>query len=249
MIEDTDKAADRISPHGAASCEVPPTVLADAAWEFGIQRTRLWQARPGPDRQDKDAIMTNGNLHDGNSAANGHLNGMSANGNGAAADTPADGDIGQPVLGPEGAQITINAQYVRDLSFENPRAPHSLMQQQASPEVNVEVDVRAGALQQDLYEVVLALKISAKHAEEPVFIVELQYAGIGTIRAGSPELLTHLVLVEMPRLLFPYARAIISEATRDGGFPPLLLNPIDFVELLRRRQAAEAAAANAPAIV
>ena len=144
---------------------------------------------------------------------------------------PAGTDAAQAA---QGQQLIINAQYVKDLSFENPRAPHSLRQQTAQPSVEINVDVKAQNLGQDTFEVVLTIKSSAKIQEEPLFLVELAYAGVITIRNVSQDMLSAVVLVETPRLLFPFARNIIADTTRDGGFPPLMINPIDFGELLRR---------------
>ena len=138
-------------------------------------------------------------------------------------------------------QLIVNAQYIKDLSFENPRAPHSLMQQKEPPEVQLGVDVKAQALGQDVYEVVLTVSANATTAGEAVFVVELAYAAVVTVRNTPQELMAPMLLVETPRLLFPFARSVIAAATRDGGFPPLLLHPVDFAELLRRQQAMQAA--------
>lgn len=154
-------------------------------------------------------------------------------GNGPAA--PGTG-AAQPVPQPPGQQLIINAQYVKDLSFENPRAPNSLRQQATQPAVEINVDVKAQSLAQDTYEVVLTIKCSANMQSEALFLVELAYAAVVTVRNVPQELLSAVVLVETPRLLFPFARNIIAETTRDGGFPPLMINPIDFGELLRRNQ-------------
>lgn len=135
-------------------------------------------------------------------------------------------------------QLIVNAQYVKDLSFENPRAPHSLLQQKEPPEVQLGVDVKAQALGQDIYEVVLTVNANAKAGGEAVFVAELAYAAVVTVRNTPQDMLPMLLLVETPRLLFPFARAVIAGATREGGFPPLLLHPVDFAELLRRQQAA-----------
>ena len=142
----------------------------------------------------------------------------------------------------QGQQLVVNAQYIKDLSFENPRAPHSLRPQQTQPSVEINVDVRAQNLGPDSYEVVLTIKSSAKIQEEALFLVELTYAGVVTVRNVPQEFLSAVVLVETPRLLFPFARNIIADTTRDGGFPPLMINPIDFAELVRRNTAGQAAA-------
>jgi preprotein translocase subunit SecB len=150
--------------------------------------------------------------------------------------TAPTSDGGQPQQQLTG-HLQINAQYAKDLSFENPRAPQSL-QQQTQPEVQINVDVQARSLGgPDMYEVVLQISANAKIQNEPVFVVELTYAAVVTARSENQELLALLILVETPRLLFPFAREIVAAAVRDGGFPPLLINPIDFAELLRRRQA------------
>lgn len=154
------------------------------------------------------------------------------NGNGAAAAA-------------EPPQLFVNAQYVKDLSFENPRAPHSLIQQKAQPEVALDVDVKVANLAPELYEVALTISATAKAEGETVFIVQLTYCGVVTAKNAPQPILTTMILVETPRLLFPFARNVIASATRDGGFPPLLINPIDFSELMRREQAQAGATATA----
>ena len=161
-------------------------------------------------------------------------------GNGSPADQP-------PTGAPAPQQLLINAQYIKDLSFENPRAPQSLMQQAGPPSVDINVDVNVQSLGPENYEVVLSIKASAKAQDDTLFLVELAYAGIVTIRNVPQQTLGAVVMVEVPRLLFPFARNIIAETTRDGGFPPLMINPIDFSELARRNAAAaEQPAATVP---
>jgi preprotein translocase subunit SecB len=134
------------------------------------------------------------------------------------------------------APIAVKAQYIRDLSFENPSAPRSLQRLQEVPQVNINVNVDAKALEKRDWEVTLELKADAKRDDEMVFIIELVYAGVFEISEHIPdEGVRPLLLIECARLLFPFARDILSSATRDGGLPPLLLQPIDFVELYRRR--------------
>jgi len=148
---------------------------------------------------------------------------------------------GQGEMSPEMAaglqQLIVNAQYIKDLSFENPRAPQSLIQQPTQPSVDINVDVKAQNLGPEVYEVVLTINVTARIQEEPVFLVELAYGTVVTVKNVPQEMLAQLILVETPRIAFPFARAIIANATRDGGFPPLMINPIDFAELLRRQQA------------
>ena len=156
-----------------------------------------------------------------------------ATGNGPSAPQPPAGAAAQP----QQQQLIVNAQYIKDLSFENPRAPNSLRQQTAPPAVEINVDVKAQGMGQDNYEVVLTINASAKVQDEALFLIELSYAGLITVRNVPEELLGSVVLVETRRLLFPFARNIVAETTRDGGFPPLLINPIDFSEVLRRNTA------------
>lgn len=135
-------------------------------------------------------------------------------------------------------QVFINAQYVKDFSFENPRAPQSLMQTQAAPEVQIGVDVKAQTLAPGLFEVLLTIHADAKSGADRVFLVELVYGAVTTVQNVPEADLPRILLVETPRLLFPFARAVVANATREGGFMPLLLRPIDFTELLRQQQAA-----------
>jgi preprotein translocase subunit SecB len=159
------------------------------------------------------------------------------------ADTETDGAAVEspPAATPRAAQqLVINAQYIKDFSFENPRAPQSLTQQTQTPAVDINVDVKASTLGADNYEVVLTINASAKVEAGPLFVLELVYGAVATVRNIPQPALAPIILVEVPRLMFPFARNIIADATRDGGFPPLMINPIDFMELLRREQGAGA---------
>ena len=126
-------------------------------------------------------------------------------------------------------QAGILAQYVKDLSFENPNAPGSLqMQGQPKIEINVNVNARAGG--QDMSEVELKIEASARVQEtgQLAFQVELLYAGLFRLVGAPQEALEPFLVVEAPRILFPFARRVIADCVRDGGFPPLMLEPIDF---------------------
>jgi preprotein translocase subunit SecB len=144
---------------------------------------------------------------------------------------------------PTNLTFAINMQYVKDLSFENPRAPQVFTSNDRAPQVQVNVDVGARQVAENVYEITLVLNAEAKAGEDTVFVVELTYAGLFTVPPLPQEQLRPLLLIECPRLLFPFARAIVADATRDGGFPPLMINPIDFAALYRRQ--AETAAAPA----
>lgn len=148
-----------------------------------------------------------------------------------AAAPPAGAD-GQPRQ--RAVPMMVRAQYVKDLSFENPRAPSGLTPGQ-QPKMNVEIDLAIEAKGGDDHEVVLSINVSASHNEETLFIVELQYGGLFSV-GGLPENLREpLLWIEGGRLLFPFARAIVANATRDGGLPPVLLAPIDFMTLYQQK--------------
>lgn len=163
-----------------------------------------------------------------------------------AEEAKGNGQADVPPTAPSGAQqLIINAQYVKDFSFENPRAPQSLIQPTTQPSVDINVDVKAQNLGPEVFEVILTINATARAQDEPVFLVELAYGTVVTVRNATAEMLAPLILVETPRIVFPFARAIIANATRDGGFPPLMINPIDFAELLQRHQG-EAQAISSP---
>jgi preprotein translocase subunit SecB len=138
---------------------------------------------------------------------------------------------------------------VKDLSFENPRAPHIFAQAASqTPQVSISVSVAGQKLSETLYEIVLDITAEAKQGDDVVFVAELSYAGVVLASEEVPR--THLeplLMIEVPRQLFPFARAVLSNATRDGGFPPLLLAPVDFEALYKHQQAAATASAAAPA--
>jgi len=150
---------------------------------------------------------------------------------------------------PEDAQATATAegagaapgfqvvtQYVKDLSFENANAPHSLMQGGEAPNIEVSANLEARGMAQDMVEVELSITATATRESQRLFLVEVLYAGLFRIRAPNQEALNEVCLVECPRLLFPFVRRVIADATRDGGYTPLLLDPIDFLRLYRERQ-------------
>jgi len=141
--------------------------------------------------------------------------------------------------------LNVVAQYIKDLSFENPNAPNSLNVGQ-QPQIAVQINVNAKPLQGTDVEVELKLEGKAETAAGLMFGIELVYAGIFRIQNVPPEAMNPIVLIECPRLLFPFAREIIASTVRNGGFPPLLLDPVDFVGLYRKRLAEMQAAGTAP---
>ncbi len=143
-----------------------------------------------------------------------------------------------------GAQPTLNvlAQYVKDLSFESPGAPNSLRVRDKAPGININVNVNANPLSQTEYDVTLTLAAKATADSEVLFNVELIYGGVFRVAGFPQEHMLPLLFIECPRLLFPFARQIIADATRNGGFPPLMLDPIDFAQMFQQRMAEEQAA-------
>ena len=152
----------------------------------------------------------------------------------AVADNTEEAESVEPQAQPS---ININAQYIQDLSFENPRAPESLTVGQPEVKVNVEVSARQNG--DSRYECSLNITASAFHQDESLFVVELQYGGLFTLVNIPPDQVQPVCMIECPRMLFPFARRIIADATRDGGYPPLMIDPIDFVRLYRQRLAKE----------
>ena len=132
-------------------------------------------------------------------------------------------------------QVAIITQYVKDLSFENPNAPASL-QVQGQPRIDVNVGVNARKAADDVYEVELKISAKADTDSGAAFMVELLYAGLFGLKNVPDEAIEPFCIIEGPRILFPFARRIIADAVRDGGFPPLLLDPIDFGALYMSQQ-------------
>ena len=133
--------------------------------------------------------------------------------------------------------LMIGAQYIKDLSFENPLGAGMAAGLEENPSVAVEVNTSARPLGEDAFEVSLFIRGEASAGEKTVFIVELTYGGIVVIGAVPEENVRPLVLIEGPRHLFPFARAVVANTTRDGGFPPLMIGPIDFAALYMENHA------------
>ena len=145
-------------------------------------------------------------------------------------------------------QIIIHTQYIKDFSFENPNAPGSLARNDTAPEIEISVNVNAQPQQQQrVFEVVLTINATAKRDDQHVFLAELAYGAVVSVSEDVEENIIHpLVMIEGPRLIFPFARQMISEMTQSGGYMPLNIQPIDFVRLYQssmENQTAEAGAA------
>ncbi len=135
------------------------------------------------------------------------------------------------------SKLTVNSQYIKDLSFENPNSPESLSNKDGLPQINVDINVFAKPLAKKLYEVTLSISGKATKKDLKIFEVELAYAGLFTLPDNDlkNDMEKKVMLIEAPQLLFPYARSIVSNVTRDGGFMPLIIQPIDFDLLYESR--------------
>jgi preprotein translocase subunit SecB len=152
------------------------------------------------------------------------------NGGPAAGGAPQGAAANQP-------QLTVVAQYIKDFSFENPNAPQSLNARQEQPQISIQINVGATPLSDTDIEVVITLEGKAETGTTLLFRFDLEFAGVFRIRNVPQESLNPVVMIECPRLLFPFAREVVATAVRNGGFPPLLLDPVDFVGLYRQKMA------------
>ncbi len=136
---------------------------------------------------------------------------------------------------PAASALIVNAQYIKDLSFEAPATPavFGLLQRQ-QPQINLNINVTATPMQQNMFEVVLSIKAECKAGETVCFILELDYGGLFTLNVED-QYRQAVLLIECPRMLFPFARHLVSVVSRDGGFPPVMIGPIDFVALYQQR--------------
>ncbi|GEO80872.1 protein-export chaperone SecB [Pararhodospirillum oryzae] len=151
-------------------------------------------------------------------------------------DTPAAGaDRARPQ-----APLMISHQYTKDLSFEAPNTPQIFTQFTKQPEISINVDVKVEPVQENVFEVILHFEVDSRIGDTVAFLVELKYAAVVSVHVPE-EHVRPMLLIEVPHLLFPYARNILSDTTRDAGFPPLMLQPLDFAAMYRNRfQAAQA---------
>lgn len=135
-----------------------------------------------------------------------------------------------------GAEINLNMQYIKDLSFENPKAPVVYTYKDVQPKIDVSIDINATKLQNEVFEVENVININAKHEDNTLFIVELIYAGIFNITNVSKELIQENLFIDCPTMIFPFARRIIADIVRDANFPPFLLDLIDFEEMYNSKK-------------
>ena len=154
---------------------------------------------------------------------------------GGADAAPAGAETPPEAGAPDEQPLMINVQYIKDLSFEAPGAPmiFGLLSEEA-PDININVNVSANPLQEKTFEVVLSIQAQCKIKKKVGFILELEYAGVFTLNLPD-EHIQQVLLIECPRLLFPFARNILADVSRDGGFPPLMLGPIDFATMFQNQ--------------
>jgi len=139
------------------------------------------------------------------------------------------------------SNIKILGQYVKDLSFEVPSSPEIFLNPQEKPDIAISINIDAKKLSDDLYEISLKISADASADKKRIFVCEVIYSGIFSIQNVEDDMMEQILLIYCPNLLFPFARRIIANNTIDGGFPPLMLDPIDFTDLYNRRQEAVAA--------
>jgi preprotein translocase subunit SecB len=155
--------------------------------------------------------------------------------------TPAAAPPQQPQAQGQ-TQFRVLAQYTKDFSFENPNAPQSIQGQPQQPQISIQINVNPKQLSNTDFEVELKLEgkaeVKAAESAQTLFAFDLTYAGVFHLQGIPQESIGPLVMIECPRMLFPFAREIIAAAITGGGFPPLLLDPIDFVALYQQRVAA-----------
>jgi len=132
--------------------------------------------------------------------------------------------------------VKLNAQYLKDLSFESPSSPASLVPQKEAPKIEVSLNLEAKEDSKDHFEVIIHITCSAKTDAMNIFTVEAKYAGLFTIQNLDGEQKEQVLLIHCPTILFPFIRRIVADATRDGGFQPLMIDPIDFAYLFQQRQ-------------
>lgn len=162
---------------------------------------------------------------------------MAEQDNGVTTEPYSNGEDTLPAVG-------IISQYIKDLSFENPNAP-AIYQNPEAPQIDVQFNIASSQVGEDVYEVILKVEVRAESDTTVAFIVDLSYAGLFGIRNVPAEHIQPFLLGEAPRLIFPFARRVLADAVRDGGFPPLLLEPIDFAQMYQQQASGQPAVTTA----
>ena len=147
-----------------------------------------------------------------------------------------------------GAQLNVLGQFIKDLSFESPNSPNSLQGPGGNPKLEVNVNVQGRKHADDVYEVGLQFEAQAKNDEGVIYNIELVYAGLFRLTNIPENLLQPVLFIDCPAVLFPFLRRLVGDLTREGGFPPLFLDPIDFASLYQQNAAQAQAGADAPVV-
>jgi len=147
------------------------------------------------------------------------------------AEEKAAGPVTEPQVAPT---LNLLTQYISDMSFENPNAPASILNNTTTPAINISINTQVKKQEDDVYAVELALNAKAEREENLLFNVELVYGGVFRIRNVPENQLPPLLMIECPRLLFPFARQVLANVTQSGGFPPIMMEPVDFAAIYRQ---------------
>lgn len=132
--------------------------------------------------------------------------------------------------------LIVNSQYIKDFSFENPNPLSHIMNTKERPSISVHIEAQADNIEERTFEVTLHVNVDAKRKKEQVFLLDLEYAGAFTIGNEVPEeYIRPILMIECPRILFPFVRNLVAVAVQEGGYPPLLLTPVDFADLYQRQ--------------
>ncbi len=136
------------------------------------------------------------------------------------------------------SNVKVIAQYIKDLSFECPNAPQVFLNQQEKPNIALSIDINATKIGDELFEIILKISADASANNQRAFLCEISYGAVFSVKNVEGEMLEQILLIYCPNLIFPFLRRIIANLTTDGGFPALMLDPIDFADLFNRRKLA-----------
>lgn len=153
---------------------------------------------------------------------------------------PAAGASAAPTGAVEAPVISLITQYISDLSFENPDAPDSIISGSGTPQISISINNQVKKRDEGIFVVELALNAKAERDGKMLFNVELSYCGLFNIKNVPDAQLPPVLMIECPRLLFPFARQVLAQTTQSGGFPPIMMDPVDFAAIYRQNIAAMA---------
>ena len=134
------------------------------------------------------------------------------------------------------SNIKVISQYIKDLSFETPHSPDIFLANQGKPDIELSIDIDAKKISNEIYEIILKISANASTKEKKIFLCEVSYAGLFALQNIEDEMIEQILLIYCPNLLFPFIRRLIANLTSDSGFPPLMIDPIDFTDLYSKRK-------------